>query len=163
MTVSISTPPSPPRRIMAKDYRRLWVDVISTSDEEKAIRTLTKILEDREGRNFISNLTREDAELCIEILDHVSHNLHHLPPPASQVVSLGHRSAQPQNCRETGFLHHAEETCRNPWAIARFHDDNRGGRSFGQDTRLRWICGCQNRKVHGTPRRGEDYESRRAG
>ena len=64
--------PSPSRRDMAKDYQRLWKDVTSTSDEKKAVRTLAGILVDREGRSFISNLLRKDAELCIEILDRVS-------------------------------------------------------------------------------------------
>ena len=60
---------------MAKDYPRLWKDVTSASDEGKAVRTLAEILEDREGRIFIANLNRGDAELCIEILDHVSLDL----------------------------------------------------------------------------------------
>ena len=59
---------------MAKNYRRLWKDVTSTSDEGKAIRILAEIVVDREGRTFISSLPRKDADLCIEILDHVSPN-----------------------------------------------------------------------------------------
>ena len=65
---------------MAKDYRRLWKDVTSTTDEAKAVRTLAMILADKEGRVFISRLERGDAELCIEILDHVSRYLHLLHP-----------------------------------------------------------------------------------
>jgi len=64
---------------MAKNYQRLWKDVTSTSDEGKAVRTLADILLDKDGRTFISNLAREDAELCIEILDHVSRNPYPLP------------------------------------------------------------------------------------
>jgi hypothetical protein len=48
---------------MAKDYRQLWKDVTNTSDEGKAVRTLAEILLDKEGRSFISNLERKDAEL----------------------------------------------------------------------------------------------------
>ena len=57
---------------MAKHYGRLWKDVTSATDEGKAVRTLAEILVDGEGRTFISNLEHKDAELCIEILDHVS-------------------------------------------------------------------------------------------
>jgi hypothetical protein len=61
---------------MAKDYLRLWKRVASTTDEAKAVRTLAEILADREGRTFISRLERKDVELCIEILDRVSRDLH---------------------------------------------------------------------------------------
>lgn len=64
---------------MAKDFRRLWKDVTNTIDEAKAVRILAEILADKEGRAFISRLERKDAELCIEILDHVSYNLDFLP------------------------------------------------------------------------------------
>jgi len=57
---------------MVKDYRWLWEDVAGASDEGEAIRTLAEILLDEEGRTFILNLERDDAELCIEILDLVS-------------------------------------------------------------------------------------------
>ena len=56
---------------MAKDFRRLWKDVTNTIDEPKAVRVLADILADKEGRSFISRLEHKDAELCIEILDHV--------------------------------------------------------------------------------------------
>ena len=71
---------------MAKDYQRLWKDVTGTKDEGKAVRTLAEILEDKEGRSFISNLERKDAERCIEILDRVSPDSYLLP---SFVVSSG--------------------------------------------------------------------------
>ena len=64
---------------MVKDYRRLWKDVTNTIDEARAVRTLADILADKEGRTFISRLEHKDAELCIEILDRVSHDLHLLP------------------------------------------------------------------------------------
>ena len=71
---------------MAKDYRKLWKEVTSTTDESNAVRTLAKILVDKEGRSVISNLGRKDAELCIEILDHVSPDSYLLLP---LVVSNG--------------------------------------------------------------------------
>ena len=154
-----STRPNRPLKTIAKDYQQLWKDITSTSDKGKAVRTLAEILLDKEGRSLISNLERKDAELCIEILDHVSRDPHLLPPPQSQMVSSGPCRAQPQNRRETGFLHCIEETRWNPWAIARIYDDNRGDRSFRRGTRLRWICRCQDRNVQGTPRRGQDHES----
>ena len=78
-------PPSAPMRTkvayaarpMTKDYRRLWKNITSTTDEGEAVRTLTEILADKEGRAFIGNLNREDAGLCIEILDHVSLSMIH--------------------------------------------------------------------------------------
>jgi hypothetical protein len=76
-----STRPSRPLRTMAKDYRRLWEDITSTSDEGKAVRTLAEIVLDEEGRSFISNLQRKDAELCIEVLDLVSRDPYLLPSP----------------------------------------------------------------------------------
>jgi hypothetical protein len=60
---------------MAKDYKRLWAHVTGTTDESEAVRTLTEILADRDGRVFISRLERKEAELCIDILDHVSRDL----------------------------------------------------------------------------------------
>jgi hypothetical protein len=115
---------------MSKDYGRLWKSVTNTTDEGKAVRILAEILLDKEGRVFISNLEHKEAELCIEILDHVSSDVH--PPPSSAIslmISPGHRRAQPQIRRETGFLRHVEETRWDPRSIARFHDDNRKGSS----------------------------------
>ena len=64
---------------MAKDYQRLWAHITGTTDESRAVRTLVEILADREGRTFISRLERKEAELCIDILDHVSRDLDLLP------------------------------------------------------------------------------------
>jgi len=69
---------------MSKNYRQLWNDIIDANSETKAVRTLAEILADKEGRTFISHLGREDAKLCIEILDRVRRDLHLLP---SAVVS----------------------------------------------------------------------------
>jgi len=111
---------------MAKDYRRLWKNVISTADEDKAVRTLAKILVDKEGRAFMKKLERKDAELCIEILDHVSRDPYLPPFLPSQIVSSDnrHRGVQSQDHREAGFLRHPEATCWDTWTAARFRDDN---------------------------------------
>lgn len=61
---------------MAKDYQRLWEDVTNANGEAQAVRTLAKILTDKEGRGFISSLERRDAGLCIEILDRVSYRVY---------------------------------------------------------------------------------------
>ena len=111
---------------MAKYYQRLWKEVTIIGGGDNAFRILVEILLDKEGRSFVSNLAREDAELCIELLDRVS------PSPCfcsslspSQMVSSGPRKVQPQNHRETGFLCHFEETCWNTWTTAKIHDDNK--------------------------------------
>ena len=80
---------------MAKNYWRLWRDVLSTPKGANAVPTLAGILADEEGKTFILRLERKDAELCIEVLDRVSPNHFPLPPP--QTVSSGNRRGQPQN------------------------------------------------------------------
>ena len=149
---------------MAKNYRQLWEDVTTsrTVDEVKAVRTLAGIVADKEGRVFISNLEREDAELCIEILDHVSRDLYS-PSSPPQIVSSGHRRTQAQTRREEQFLRHAEKTRWIPWTTATRHDDNGKDQSFRQGTRLGWIRGCQVWEVQRTPRRGENHEDYREG
>lgn len=61
---------------MTKDYEELWDGVTNAANEAQAVRTLAEILTDKEGRVFISRLGSKDAELCIEVLDRVSHGLH---------------------------------------------------------------------------------------
>ena len=61
---------------MAKNYQRLWEEVTSGIDDAKSVRTLAEILVEKEGRAFVSRLGRRDAELCIEILDHVGRTSH---------------------------------------------------------------------------------------
>ena len=113
------------RRSMAKDYLQLWKEVASATDEGKAVRTLAEVLVDKEGRAFISCLERRDAELCIEILDHVSRDSHFLPIRRLRLSFLsGYQKAQPQNGREACFLCHVEETCCIPRAAAGFLEDN---------------------------------------
>ena len=89
--------PNLSRKVMAKDYPQLWKNVTSSRDEGRAVRTLAEILVDREGRTFIGALKRADAELCIEILDHVSLGLirpiRFLLPRLRWPFSLGHRRA----------------------------------------------------------------------
>ena len=74
-------PPLPPRQrqqqFMAESYQPSWKHVISTGGE--AVRNLANILLDGEGTAFISNLEPEDAEVYIEILDHVSRDPYLLP------------------------------------------------------------------------------------
>jgi len=74
---------------MSKDYGKLWKDVTGTIDEGKAVRTLAEILVDKDGRAFISRLGREDAMLCMEILDHVSRDLYLIPLSSSKIVYQG--------------------------------------------------------------------------
>ena len=57
---------------MTADYNKLWKRVRSAVDEGESVRTLVNILSSKDGRTFISNLEPSEAELCIEILDHVS-------------------------------------------------------------------------------------------
>ena len=79
---------------MAKDYQRLWKEVASAIDETKSVRILAEILADKEGRAFISRLERRDAELCIEILDHVCRDLYAFPFGRLRwSLSSGHRRA----------------------------------------------------------------------
>ena len=66
---------------------------------------------DKEGRVFVSGLKRNDAELCIEILDRVSCDPHPLPSSAVSDGFFRPRSVQPQNHREIAFLRRIEEAC----------------------------------------------------
>jgi len=57
---------------MNADYDKLWKRIRSAVDEGESVRTLVKILSAKDGRIFVLNLEPSEAELCIEILDHVS-------------------------------------------------------------------------------------------
>ena len=110
---------------MAKDYQRLWKDVTNAKSEAQCVRILAEILADQEGRRFVSYLGREDAELCIEILDRVSRDLS-LPPFFVFSAALsGNIEVQSQIHRKTQLLCHAEETCCLAWAFAGVDTDNR--------------------------------------
>lgn len=65
------------------DFAELWTRVTRTPDKAEAVRTLAEILAQRKGRTFISRLEHKEAELCIEVLDYVSYNLHLLPCPVA--------------------------------------------------------------------------------
>jgi serine/threonine protein kinase len=56
---------------MSVNFDRLWGEARIATSEAESVRTLAKILSSKDGRKFISNLELADAELCIEILDHV--------------------------------------------------------------------------------------------
>jgi len=71
-----------PNSSVAKDYQRLWEGVANAVSEAEAVRALAGIMADKEGRAFALRLDRKAAELCIEVLDCVSCDLH-LPPSAT--------------------------------------------------------------------------------
>ena len=81
-SIPLTLDQTPPRRTMAKNYQRLWEEVARGTDEAKSVRTLAGIVADKEGRAFISRLERKDAELCIEILDHVGRPSHFFLSPS---------------------------------------------------------------------------------
>ena len=87
---------------MSKDCERLWKKVMKANDEGNAIQILLEILSDKEGRDFITNLEKEDAKFCIEILDDVSRNPHsppvlsHLRLFCQAIVDYKLRSAEKQ-------------------------------------------------------------------
>ena len=108
---------------MTKDYRRLWKDVTYAINKGEAVRMLSTILVDKEGRASVSRLKRKDAELCIEILDYVRCDPRLARPPP-HMVSSGYCKVQPHERREADFLGHAGGTCWTPWPPSGFHDDN---------------------------------------
>jgi len=63
---------------MAADFDKLWNNVRASTDQRESIQTLARILSSKDGRAFILDLGPQDAEFCIEILDHVNPN----HPPA---------------------------------------------------------------------------------
>ena len=56
----------------------LWGRVITTINTTEQVTILASILANQEGRWFVSNLARKEAELCIEILAQVSCGPHTL-------------------------------------------------------------------------------------
>ena len=66
----------PPRTIKTKDCEQLWKGFPNAVDKAQAVQTLAKTLADPRGRVFVPRLNDKDAELCIEILDRVSHDPH---------------------------------------------------------------------------------------
>ena len=59
---------------MAVDFGSLWekARAAATSDEAESVRIMAEILSLKDGRTFVLDLGASDAELCIEILDHVN-------------------------------------------------------------------------------------------
>jgi len=57
---------------MNADYDKLWKRIRSAVDEGESVRTLVNILSSKDGRTFVLDLEPSEAELCIEILGHVS-------------------------------------------------------------------------------------------
>jgi len=79
-----------------------WGQVTRTNNRAESVRILAEILVHKEGRDFFSRLEREDAELCIEILDHVgcrSPHLSVLSPEPSFRESLNTTSSGPRSRR----------------------------------------------------------------
>jgi hypothetical protein len=58
---------------MAHDLHESWAKVLNSVDE--GVRSLVRISQSSRGREFLNNLGRGEAGLCIELLDRVrSHN-----------------------------------------------------------------------------------------
>ena len=55
---------------MAHNFRETWGNVLASVDE--AVRTLAQIPLSPGGREFLDNLGRGEAGLCLELLDRVS-------------------------------------------------------------------------------------------
>jgi hypothetical protein len=67
--------PSPPPYLvdaMVSDFNELWNKARTVADEAEPAQALAEVLSPEDGRWFISNLEPSEAELCIEILDHVN-------------------------------------------------------------------------------------------
>ena len=65
---------------MATNYNKLWKTARSGTDDAESVRTLATILSSRDGRMFVLDLELSEAELCLEILTHVSSNLPSIVP-----------------------------------------------------------------------------------
>ena len=53
----------------------LWREVVtSPSDGARPVQALAEILANKQGRSFVFQLERNDADLCLEVLDRVSHD-----------------------------------------------------------------------------------------
>ena len=111
---------------MAVDYNRLWKRARTATDETESVRILAKILSSKDGRAFILDLEQQDAELCIEILDHVNSN-----PPSTWVMvtyqrtDLGFGGAQGPRNRQTHVLWNTEEALGEARTIARLDGHHR--------------------------------------
>lgn len=61
---------------MVHDFREQWANVLNSVDE--GVRSLVRISQSSGGREFLNNLGRGEAGLCIELLDRVSRHLRRL-------------------------------------------------------------------------------------
>ena len=107
---------------MVTDFNKLWKKARASTDEAESIRTLAKILSSKDSRAFILDLKPQDAEFCIEILDHVS------PNPRLRYLMFAHRSnysgpgrEQGSRIRQTYVLWDTEEARRKARTIARIN------------------------------------------
>jgi len=123
---------------MTRNYEQLWKGITDKTDKTEAAEGLAKIVADNAGRDFILGSEYEEAELCVEILDHVSHNTHSPPLPPSQMVSPGHHKTQPRTRREKYFPCYVEETCPVPQAAAPSHENDRRDCGFARCTHTEW-------------------------
>lgn len=57
---------------MGINFDGLWMKVCTAEDEAESVRTLAEISSSKDGRTFMLGLGLSDAELCIELMDHVS-------------------------------------------------------------------------------------------
>ena len=102
-------PPSPSSslvNVMVTDFNGLWKKAREATDETESIRTLAKILSSKDGRAFILDLEPQDAEFCIEILDHVNSNSPPAVPDGRSQIQLFRvwqrtRSTHPTNTRSS--------------------------------------------------------------
>ena len=116
----------PPGAALEGIFRQLWKDVTHSIGKDLAVWALAKILAEEEGRAFVLGLDRKDAERCIDIMGHVSHDLCSRSSFWTQMGWPGHCRRQSQNHhRETRFLHHIEQTCRASWETPGADDDSR--------------------------------------
>ena len=54
---------------MVHDFQKSWTEVLNSVDE--GVRSLVLLSQSSGGREFLSNLGRGEAGLCIELLDRV--------------------------------------------------------------------------------------------
>jgi hypothetical protein len=57
---------------MVQDIQKSWKKVLRSVDE--SVRSLVQISLSSEGREFLNNLDRGEAGLCVELLDRVCHS-----------------------------------------------------------------------------------------
>lgn len=76
---------------MGKDYQRLWRGVAGAANPSSALPWFFEIRGDDpygEGLMFLLSLKGEDAETCLALLDHVSHDPTYSPFAIQVVLSV---------------------------------------------------------------------------